>query len=336
MNLPLQPIDYDERALSCHYLLARLINLSEMRGIEPNRLLKGTKLFDQDLATEKGYISAKDIFKVFDNIERINSLHDLSFLAGRHLFNEKSVTTKSVLTRSNSLSDLLRLIADDQITLCPLVTVSIHRNNGQIHLLFSPAFGVTPTQYRFLCELIAAAIIGVLKNTLSINQLPDFRFPYARPLYIEQYQMHLGSNAQFDQHMFLVSFPHVYWHQPFNPQRSTSLSLKHNKIQRVGLSRAVQQSLLKSPQKTLQDVAQELAISSATLKRKLKQNNTSFQQLQDQRNLQQAVYQLLIVGNSNADIANQLKIYDINNFRRAFKRWTGATPAQFRNSHSSC
>ncbi|MBE0482332.1 MAG: helix-turn-helix domain-containing protein [Bacterioplanes sp.] len=84
---------------------------------------------------------------------------------------------------------------------------------------------------------------------------------------------------------------------------------------------------------TLEDVAQRLCTSSATLNRKLKQEHTTFQQLKDQVRFQQAK-QLLQQGRlSQEQIADALGYSDASNFAKAFKSWAGCSPAQYRQQH---
>ena len=71
-------------------------------------------------------------------------------------------------------------------------------------------------------------------------------------------------------------------------------------------------------------------MSVATLKRKLKAEGESFQQIKDGQRLKQAEA-LLSEGNLNIDqIADRLGYSDASNFSKAFKGWTGITPSQFR------
>ena len=81
------------------------------------------------------------------------------------------------------------------------------------------------------------------------------------------------------------------------------------------------------------DVAGMLAMSSRTLRRKLELEQTSFQQLMDQVRSKQAINCLRQTRLPLSSIAYRVGFNDASNFRRAFRRWTGKSPLQFRQQH---
>lgn len=78
-------------------------------------------------------------------------------------------------------------------------------------------------------------------------------------------------------------------------------------------------------------VANRLNVSERTLKRRLQQFNLSYLQLLEQT-LQQEAKNLLTSEMDIQDIANMLGYIAPANFTRAFKKWTGETPSQYRQS----
>lgn len=79
----------------------------------------------------------------------------------------------------------------------------------------------------------------------------------------------------------------------------------------------------------LDEVAERLATSSRTLRRRLDAEGTSFQQLLDGHRRDLAV-RLLLEGTSSVDqIASALGFADATSFHRSFRRWHGTTPQRF-------
>lgn len=76
-------------------------------------------------------------------------------------------------------------------------------------------------------------------------------------------------------------------------------------------------------------VAAELGMSVATLRRRLTDEGTSFRALRHQVLAEQASA-MLRQGMHAAEVADQLGFADFRSFTRAFKLWTGMTPAVFR------
>ncbi|MCM0613979.1 AraC family transcriptional regulator [Marinobacter sediminum] len=77
-------------------------------------------------------------------------------------------------------------------------------------------------------------------------------------------------------------------------------------------------------------VAGTLFMSERTLKRRLQEENASFQNLVDQVRLARAGELLRNTGMNLRQIADSLGYADAANFTRAFKRWTGTSPSRYR------
>lgn len=78
-------------------------------------------------------------------------------------------------------------------------------------------------------------------------------------------------------------------------------------------------------------VAGTLFVSDRTLKRRLQAENISFQNLVDEVRLQRARELLANTSMNLGQIADTLGYADAANFTRAFKRWMGQSPSQFRS-----
>ncbi|MFF5445867.1 AraC family transcriptional regulator [Streptomyces sp. NPDC012888] len=95
--------------------------------------------------------------------------------------------------------------------------------------------------------------------------------------------------------------------------------------------RAVARELRCSPRlPVLGEVAGRLAVSPATLRRRLRQEGTSFQQLKDQVRRDAAIAGLVEGGEPIAELAARLGFSEDTAFHRAFRRWTGTTPGAYR------
>ncbi|SVD87682.1 uncharacterized protein METZ01_LOCUS440536, partial [marine metagenome] len=80
---------------------------------------------------------------------------------------------------------------------------------------------------------------------------------------------------------------------------------------------------------SLGEVAKCLNLSSRSLRRKLQEEGTSFSRVVDDVSAAIAKHQLTFARTSIQEIAYNLGFSQPSSFHRAFKRWTGMTPAQF-------
>lgn len=96
--------------------------------------------------------------------------------------------------------------------------------------------------------------------------------------------------------------------------------------------RACLMEILASGQYSMSDVASRLAVSTRTLQRRLKAENTTFQQELDTLREELARNYLKRSDYTSGQIAFLLGYEDPNSFFRAFRSWTGQTPEVVRAS----
>lgn len=80
----------------------------------------------------------------------------------------------------------------------------------------------------------------------------------------------------------------------------------------------------------LAEVSARLAVSPATLRRRLHAEGTSFQELKDTVRRDTALAALAEGRERIAELAARLGFSEDTAFHRAFRRWTGATPGAYR------
>ena len=88
--------------------------------------------------------------------------------------------------------------------------------------------------------------------------------------------------------------------------------------------------LLSAGNVTQQEVADSLHMSLRTLQRKLSEENTSYKDLLDETRRELANQYLRQATLSVSEVTYLLGFSEPSNFSRAFKRWTGRTPSEFR------
>jgi len=86
---------------------------------------------------------------------------------------------------------------------------------------------------------------------------------------------------------------------------------------------------------TLSQVASRLFVSTRTLRRRLEDAQTSYQEIVAETRRELAVRYLTQTSLSTEAIAEILGYSDTANFRQAFKRWTGESPQQYRSTARS-
>ncbi|WP_371922643.1 helix-turn-helix domain-containing protein [Simiduia sp. 21SJ11W-1] len=109
-------------------------------------------------------------------------------------------------------------------------------------------------------------------------------------------------------------------------QRDTSLSAQVRQL----LQNAADSDHSGIDQCGLEQVAQALHLTSQTLRRRLKEEGNSFQEIKDAVRCSLAIHYLLRDDLPMQDIATKMGFSEPSVFFKAFKRWTGLTPGAYR------
>jgi len=190
--------------------------------------------------------------------------------------------------------------------------------------------------------ILFALVVGIwqIGDALTGRQLPgsaDFAFP--RPAYID-----LGTDfvprLRFDQPLTQLVFDVSALSLPLTMSDPVSRQLAYSECERSLEELGADQEILARVRKlvarasggfhSLDEVANQLHLSSRTLKRRLSTHGVTYSDLLEEQRREKALLLLRSSGLSLDEVAEQLGYSDTSNFRRAFRRWTGISPAAYR------
>ncbi len=163
---------------------------------------------------------------------------------------------------------------------------------------------------------------------------------FDKPRYSELFESTVQCPVYYNQPQTLFSFPCTYLDMPvatrneairqFSEQQCESLS---RSIQQPStFSERISELLRQLPgrQLTQAQAAQLLNVSPRTLLRRLKEENTRYQSLHDAEQKKLALHYLEQPNITLELIADSMGYHDPSSFRRAFKRWFGVSPSEYR------
>lgn len=191
--------------------------------------------------------------------------------------------------------------------------------------------------------LITSLMVGFARMGEAVTNRPllgraDVRF--AEPAYYARFRSVIPGEINFNQPCNRLVFPRAYLDLPLIMADPVATQLAREQCERELISLSQQHNVSTQVRALIQDeaagflsveaVAQRLHTSERTLKRQLAQENTSYSEILEDIRKQQAITLLEERELSIDRIADRLGYSDVANFTRAFKRWTGETPGQFR------
>ncbi|EDY87351.1 AraC-type DNA-binding domain-containing protein [gamma proteobacterium HTCC5015] len=167
------------------------------------------------------------------------------------------------------------------------------------------------------------------------------RFCHSEPPYVEEYQRLFDCSLAFDCECTEVIFPLDYLDMPVVQHDPVMLDMMDAYAERLlsefgqregvlGDVRRHLTELLPKGEATLEAVASEMACSPRTLQRRLSEADSNFQSVLDDTRKDLAQHYIGQPFIDPIEIAFLLGFADQSTFYRAFKRWMGMTPGQYR------
>lgn len=158
--------------------------------------------------------------------------------------------------------------------------------------------------------------------------------------YIESYNKLYNCPIKFNSQHNRMAFKKSWLYEPLpKADEDTSMSFlvqcesaAQSLLSRYSLSEHIRRYLCITPLSLahLENVATVFNATSRTLQRKLKEENTTFQKLQDEVRHNMAIEYLTTTELSIDEIADRIGYSEKSAFSHAFKRWTKTTPASYR------
>ncbi len=174
----------------------------------------------------------------------------------------------------------------------------------------------------------------------------EARFSYSAPAYADEYERILRLPVRFDAGEDGVLFP-ISMMDSVNPSADAALRqllerYAADQLARIPTSarfsqriRACVRSMLPLGSLTADIVAARFGMSERTLRRRLQEEATSYQEILDDVRAEMARHYLTKEKRGIDEVAFLLRFSDQSAFTKAFRRWTGRTPADFVRANSS-
>jgi len=210
---------------------------------------------------------------------------------------------------------------------------------------------LTITEHRDLKELREFCLVSILRNFHGLacwlvdSRIPltGAQFPFAPPAHHEVYQVLFSAPALYRQAQAAIHFDASYLTLPLRRdeaalrqmlKRALPLTVLQYRRDRLLVQR-VRQALLTQPSAThsADDLAAVLNMSARTLHRQLKDEGASLQTLKDEVRRTQATDLLLRTTRPIKQVAQAAGFQNEKSFMRAFKGWTGLSPAEYRRAN---
>jgi AraC-like DNA-binding protein len=209
---------------------------------------------------------------------------------------------------------------------------------------------ISLTEQRDLGAMREFCMVSVLRNLHGVacwlidSRIPlqGAQFPFAAPTHRQVYAVLFSGATTFGEAPAQIQLDARYLELPLRRnevalqqmlQHALPLTVLQYRRDRLLMQR-VRQALAAHPEQTrsAQDLAALLHLSPRTLHRQLKDEGASLQQLKDEVRRHRAQDLLLRTDRPIKQVAQAAGFQNEKSFMRAFKSWTGQSPAEFRQA----
>lgn len=328
----------EKGTISISFVDEALVCIRE-RGLDADRLLRQAGISPELLASPQTRVSSTHYGQLWHGIAQ--TLDDEFFGMDSHRMKAGSFTLLChSLIHSDTLERalrramrFLRLILDDMAgeLQCEGGVARIVLKDGQIQPKRAFAYGT----YLLMLHGLACWLVGRRIPVLKA----DFRCP--EPVYSGEWRILFSQELAFDQPDSGISIPLEYLAMP-NIQnertmkeflRSAPANFLVKYKNSTSLSAKIRRRLREMPPSAWPDfatLAQQFHASAATLRRRLDDEGQSYRSILDDLRRDLAITLLSDTQQGITEIAEALGFAEPSAFHRAFKKWTGARPGEYR------
>jgi AraC-like DNA-binding protein len=329
----------DEYTLPAVHAL-HLVQLCARWRVTPERLLAGTGLDAAALAAPGRRLPLDTVIALVERARALTSEPALGF----HLGLQMRIAWHGMLGFAAMASSTVRDALETAIRFAPTRTnalalrLDVAGDTAALAIEERAPLGAAQD------AIVLALVVGIwqIGNALCGRVLAgsvDLAFP--EPAYYAPFARLAPARLRFDQPEHRMLFDAAILDLPSGEGDPVARQLAREQCERdlaaLGAADPLAQVRALLPAggetsgfRTLDEVASEMGVSARTLKRRLAEHGTSFRALLDQARRDRATL-LLRDGKLAVDEIGALLGYaDPANFGRAFRRWTGTSPSEFR------
>jgi AraC-like DNA-binding protein len=309
-------------------------------GLDASRLTAGLGIAGEDLADPGCRVSFRQGREAILRAIKLAKGRALGLETGRR---EKITSVGLVgyaMMTANTVGDAVKLGLDLQKDTGSMLEFDTRVGPDEVAVTAASRFHDTDIHV-FLVEEAFASFMGIATGLVGEEFRPlRIDLAYPAPVHAEAYKEVFGCPVRFGQMENAFVYDPAWYERPLataDPftHRQLLEFMAYNRARRreaaeiiESVERVLRQKL--NSRNHISKVARALGMSERTLRRRLAESGVSFQSILDGLRKNRALELLANQNMSVEQIAFAVGFSDPHNFRRAFRRWTGATPGAVR------
>lgn len=319
-----------------------LLRLFENEGAQAAELLRGTQLERHDLEFERQRITVRQTVALIRNGLHACGDRPIGLGAGRHFSISDYGLLGYAMMSCADVAAAIRIASRYYRTAGSLFELGFELRHAELLIRIDDVFGIGDA-WRFVAEQFFSSLRPLLLQLLGHHVDPlRVELNYAAPVRAEVYRDAFGCPIIWSAPACVFVFDAVVTRLPLQRANADVARLFEASCRELlarirtdqGLSGQITRQLLarSGPPPSADEMAQVLNMGGRTLRRHLARQQTSYQQIVDEVRRRLAVDYLRSTSLSAQEIAELLGYTESTNFRRAFLKWMGQSPSEFRRA----
>ena len=305
----------DEHTLPAAQAL-QLVEIVKRWQVAPAQLLHGFDLSEQGLEDPQARLSLPVMNALLERARALTGEPGLGFYLGL----QKRLSMYGFLGFATMNATTVREALELSVRYSPVITTAISLRlqveGGYAALIIEEHAELGSARDIALLNLVVGMRTLAVRMTGDAKESGPIDLALPEPAYYPRFA-HLLPNARFDQPVTQLVFDAARLEQLLPMADRSALRLARE--QRDGFL-------------ALEEAAAALHMSPRTLKRRLQEAGTSYSELLDKERCERAMLLLRSQERTLEEVAARLGYSTVPNFARAFRRWTGQTPAGWRRA----
>lgn len=317
-----------------------LAELAVEAGASLQEVLGGTGIPAAALGSPEARITLVQYGRLVDNTMRLTGDAALGLRLGRSIQLHNLGMLGLLVMSSETAGQALEAGVQYQAALSPVLDLELHRSGSWARLRCRPTMPMGHYEGFAIEALVSVVLENAGKLLPGGVVVEEVCLPYPKPEHFEAYDHDRVRSYVFDQEYAEVRFDAALLDVRLGGGDPITAELARRQCAAQlgpvsrGLLGQIRDHLDASPgvYPSMEKVARDLRTSPRSLRRYLRGMSTSYQALVDEsrrRHAEQAVRNTTL---TIQQVAQLVGYEDVRGFRRAWVRWTGKTPSEYRQS----